>query len=45
MTEPEWAPAPEVEDFTDELGDEALDRQQGGLARCFPPPPSRIDRP
>ena len=28
----------EVEDFTDELSDEALDRAEGGLCASFVPP-------
>ena len=32
----------EVEDFTDELSDEALDRAEGALAACSVFPPGRL---
>ena len=34
MTELEMTTEAEVEDFTDELSDEALDRAEGGAAAC-----------
>ena len=39
MTELEMTPEAEVEDFTDELSDEALDRE-GALPACFGPGPA-----
>ena len=36
MSELEMKTEAEVEDFTDELSDEALDRAEGGCLRCNP---------
>ena len=36
MTELEMTTEAEVEDFTDELSDEALDRAEGALVTCPP---------
>ena len=36
MTELEMTTEAEVEDFTDELSDEALDRAEGGVCGCAP---------
>ena len=38
MTELEMTTEAEVEDFTDELSDEALDRAEGALSGCQPTP-------
>ena len=38
MSEMEMTTEAEVEDFTDELSDEALDRAEGGLCASFVPP-------
>ena len=35
MSEMEMTTEAEVEDFTDELSDEALDRAEGALRACF----------
>ena len=35
MSEMEMKTEAEVEDFTDELSDEALDRAKGGSCACF----------
>ena len=37
MSELEMKTEAEVEDFTDELSDEALDRAEGAYGACFPP--------
>ncbi len=38
MSEMEMKTEAEVEDFTDELSDEALDRAEGALTTYLPPP-------
>ena len=38
MTELKMTTEAEVEDFTDELSDEALDRAEGGFFNCAPAP-------
>ena len=38
MTELEMTTEAEVEDFTDELSDEALDRAEGARITCSPAP-------
>ena len=40
MSELEMKTEAEVEDFTDELSDEALDRAEGALPACFGPGPA-----